>query len=136
MQYVASCKRVQRFFFPEPSPGYLAGVQRVMCTEIESFSASVSRPWPKNIQKHCQSPTKAFAFNINLCHVENACNKQTLCRIHVVFALKFNSSRCSRLLFVTFNIATIVCDGEKEEKREWRSEKNFWFSTVTNGGWH
>lgn len=44
---------------------------------------------------------------------------QYACKVSV---LQFNSSRCSRLLFVTFNIATIVCDGsntasDKEEKK-------------------
>lgn len=65
---------------------------------------------------------------------KNACSKQALCRIHVVSVLKGRASRCSRLPLVTFNIAPVVCDGEKEEQRERRSEKNFWSSIVTNGG--
>ena len=86
----------------------------------QSFSARVSRLRPESLQTHCQSPTKAFAFNINLSHVGISCNKQALCSIHVLSVLKFN-----RLLFVTFNIATIVCDdsdtaSEKGEEGEWR----------------
>lgn len=96
-------QRLVGVFFPETSPGRLAGVQRVMCTETESVSASVSMLRPKNLQ-NCQSPTTAFAFNINLSLVEHACNKQDLCRVHAVSVLKFNS----RPLFVTFNVATIV----------------------------
>lgn len=62
-----------------------------------------------------QSPSKAS--NIN------ACNKQALCRMHVVTVLKSNSSRCSRLLIVTFNIATIVCDGGNRKKSESEGER-------------
>lgn len=111
------------FFFPYRAFPWATGSGSAghVCAESESFSASVSRLRPKKVQTHCQS----FAFNINLSHVgeENSCSKQAwvqyACKVSV---LQFNSSRCSRLLFVTFNIATIVCDGsntasDKEEKR-------------------
>lgn len=117
----ASACRGQVFsdiFFLQPPPEGHVGVQQVMLAATESFISSVLRLRTGNLQTHCQSPTKAFAFNINLGHVEKTHATSRLCAVYMVFpCLKLNSSRHSGLLFVTFNIAAIVCDDRKERKR-------------------
>lgn len=52
-----------------------------------ALRVTVSRLQPKIRHTHFQSPTTAFAFNITLSQVENACNKQDFCRMHVASVL-------------------------------------------------
>ncbi len=83
-----------------------------MRTQTESFTARVLRLWLKN----CQSITKAFAFNTNLGHMRTHATTgfvQLTCSIRA----KAEQLRNSRMLLVTFNIATVVCDGRGERRR-------------------
>lgn len=70
------------FFLSEASPGRLTGDQRVMCTETESFR--VFQGSGARTYKHTVShPAKAFAFNINLSHVEKTHATSRLCAAHM-----------------------------------------------------
>lgn len=77
---------------------------------------------PKKVQTHFLSPTTALAFNIDLSQAANACSKHEFCRMHVASILEITAQDATAAgCFVTFDIATIVCDGsdtplEKEEK--------------------
>ena len=111
------------FFLSEASPGRLSGDQRVMCTETEAFRAIVSRLWCKNLQTHCQSLRQGICIQHQpqSCG-KNACNKQALCSTHVASMLHA-IQQLKMLLFITFNIATIVCDGGDTARRRKREKR-------------
>lgn len=79
----------------------------------------------ENLQTHCQWSTKAFAFKINPLW-RNSCKEAGFCIRQVLSnrrAKRSASPGCSKLLLVTFDIATIVCKEEKD-----RGTADEWFS--------
>ncbi len=129
-------QRVQRSvflsFFVSPPPGDCVGISG-SCAHRLSHLLPVF--WGSGSKTVSQPPRPLHSTQTSV--TWERMQQQALCSWHVASVLKLSSSETAGCCLLPLILRPLsVTAEEREEEGEWESEKNFWFSIMTNGGWH